>query len=116
MRVATLLLCLLLAACQTTGEQPAAEAAMAPAPAASVAPSPPVARAPGSGGGARGGAVTAATRGGGEPVEVTADSLTQARADCWMKVEGQKALRAIDQRVSFVDKCVAEQMKAKPNP
>jgi hypothetical protein len=88
---------------------------MAPAPAASAAAGPPVGRSPGSGGGARGGAVTAAARGGGEPVEPGADPLTQARADCWMKVEGQKALRAIDQRVTFVDKCVAEQMKAKPN-
>jgi hypothetical protein len=38
----------------------------------------------------------------------------QARADCWMKVETQKALRGIDQRVAYVDRCVAEQIKDKP--
>ena len=70
----------------------------------------------GVGGGARGGATTASARGDGEPGEVRPDPLTQARADCWMKVETQKGLRGIDQRSAFVDKCVAEQLKSKPSP
>ena len=109
MRLATLLLCLSLAGC-ATGGQSAPEAA---APASSMVASSPTARSPGSAGGARGGAVTAAARGG-EPVDAGPDALTQARADCWMKVESQKALRSIDQRIAFIDKCVADQMKARP--
>jgi hypothetical protein len=120
MRVATLLLCLSVAACQTAAEKPAAELAAPAAPASTANPStvaaPPVARSSGSGGGARGGATTAAARGGGEPVEVTVDPLTQARADCWMKVERDRGLRSIDQRSAFVDKCVADQMKNGPKP
>ena len=73
-------------------------------------------RSSGAGGGARGGATTASARGDGEPVEVRPDPLTQARVDCWMKVESQKGLRSIDQRSAFVDKCVAEQLKSKPSP
>ena len=106
-RTASLLVALSLAAC-TGGVLPAPDGA---APSAAAA-SPPAAPPSGSGGGARGGATTAAARG--EPVEVPPDLLMQARADCWSKVEGQKALRGIDQRVAFVDKCVAEQMKPKP--
>jgi hypothetical protein len=120
MRVATLLLCLSVAACQTAGEKPAAELAAPAAPASTVHPSAvaaaPAARSAGSGSGARGGSATAAARGDGEPVEAAADPLTQARADCWMKVEGDKRLRGIDQRSAFVDKCVAEQMKNGPKP
>jgi hypothetical protein len=118
MRVASLLPCLTLAACMLTGEETAPEAvsAAAAAPAASVVTSPPTARSSGVGGGARGGTTTASARGGGEPGEVRPDPLTQARVDCWMKVESQKGLRAIDQRSAFVDKCVAEQLKSKPSP
>lgn len=90
MRVATLLLCLTLAACAGT---PAPEAA---APAAA-AVGPPPARS-------------------GEPDENRPDAVTQARVDCWMKVEGQKSLHGIDQRIAFVDKCVSQQLKSKPNP
>jgi hypothetical protein len=126
LRVAALLPCLALPACMVTGEPdaagppaaaPAASAVAsppAPAPVSSAA-SPPTARwGSGGGGGARGGATTAAARG--EPVEVGPDILTQARAACWMKVEGQKGLRDIDRRSAFVDKCVAEQLKSNPNP
>ena len=119
MRVASLLPCLTLAACMLTGEETAPEAVSAPiaAPAGSAVMSPPAARSSGvGGGGARGGATTASARGSGEPVEVRPDPLTQARVDCWMKVESQKGLRAIDQRSAFVDKCVAEQLKSKPGP
>ncbi|MEA2980872.1 MAG: hypothetical protein QOF09_2695, partial [Alphaproteobacteria bacterium] len=62
--------------------------------------------------GPRGGAVTAAAQA--EPVEPAPDPLMQARADCWMAVEGKKEMRGIDQRIAFVDKCVAGKMKGKP--
>ncbi len=113
LRVAMLTLCLGLAACagsNTMSETP--PFAPAASPAASTPPNPSPARSAGPAGGARGGAATAAARG--EPVEVPPDPVMQARADCWMKVETQKALRGIDQRVAYVDKCVADQMKGKP--
>jgi hypothetical protein len=115
MRVAALLLGLPLAACMTTGDEAAAPVAAA-TPAASAVASPPPMRSSGSGGGPRGGATTAAARA--EPVAVEAgrDPLTQARADCWMMVEHKKEVRGIDQRIAFVDKCVAGQMKGKPKP
>jgi hypothetical protein len=116
MRVLSLLPCLALAACMLTGEETAPEAASAAAaaPASSAPASPPAVRSTGGGGGARGGATTASARGGGEPAEVRPDALTQARVDCWMKVETQKGLRAVDQRSAFVDKCVADEIKSKP--
>ena len=120
MRILSLLPCIMLAACMQTGEEaaPVAAAPAVAAPAASVASAvaSPTARSSGVGGGARGGATTASARGTGEPGEVRPDPLTQARVDCWMKVETQKGLRAIDQRSAFVDKCVAEQIKSKPSP
>jgi hypothetical protein len=45
------------------------------------------------------------------PAGSDAERLQQARSTCWMKVEQQKNLRGIDQRIAFVDKCVAEQSK-----
>ena len=115
MRVATLLLCFVLAGCLATSDKPAPETA-APAPAATVAapPSPPspARSSAGSGGGPRGGATTAAARG--EPVEVPPDPVIQARTDCWMAVEHQKSLRGLDQRIAYVDKCVADKSKPKP--
>jgi hypothetical protein len=122
MRAAILPLCLLLAACaggKLPGEQPAPQAAnMAPAPAAapSVAASPPPVRTAGSGGGARGGASTAAARAEVDPDAPNPgpDPVTQVRADCWMAVEHQKALRGIDQRITYVDKCVADHLKGMP--
>ena len=119
MRVVSLLLCFLLAGCLATGDQPAPQAAApAPAPTAAAPPAPPP-RSParssaGSGGGPRGGATTAAARG--EPEEVPPDPVIQARTDCWMAVEHQKNLRSLDQRIAFVDKCVADQMKSQPKP
>jgi hypothetical protein len=115
MRIAAPLLCLVLGACAgialPTAEPPAPQAASAPPPPAA---SPPAGRAASSAGGARGGAATAAARAPAEPVDPGADPLTQARADCWMKVEGQKSLRGIDQRIAYVDKCVTDQMKNVP--
>jgi hypothetical protein len=104
-----LLLLLCLGACGTLpGEQPAP--AVSSAPASAVAGSPSTARTAG-GGGARGGATTAGIQAPAEPVDPPPDPLTQARADCWMKVESQKGMRGIDQRIAFVDKCVTNQMK-----
>ena len=116
MRVAILLLCLCLAACtgpRFSGDEPEAAAApppSAPPPAAAVA-SPPPNRSAGTGVGPRGGATTAAARAPADPAEASADPVTQARADCWMKVERQKSVRGLDQRIAFVDKCVADQLK-----
>ena len=117
-RLASLLPCLALAACMLTGEETPPEAASAAtaAPAASAVTSRPAARSSSVGGDARGAAATASAQGDGEPVEVRPDPLTQARVDCWMKVESQKGLRAIDQRSAFVDKCVAAQLKSKRSP
>ncbi|MEI8150083.1 MAG: hypothetical protein WCG92_00595 [Hyphomicrobiales bacterium] len=127
MRSAMLLVCLGLAGLSlggcavggfSFGEPREPEATATPsavgAPGPSVAGNPATARSSGGGGGARGGAATAAARGAAEPVEVEADPLTKARADCWMKVESQKSLRGIDQRIGFVDKCVDSQMKNGP--
>ncbi len=124
MRVVSLLWCLVLAGCLATGDQPA-PGATSPAPASTVAAPPPgataaappspAARGPtGSAGGPRGGATTAAARS--EPEEVPPDPVIQARTDCWMAVEHQKNLRGLDQRIAFVDKCVADQMKSQPKP
>ena len=68
----------------------------------------------GSAGGPRGGGATAAARG--EPEEVPPDPVIQARTDCWMAVEHQKDLRGLDQRIAYVDKCVADQKKSQPKP
>lgn len=88
-------LCLCLAACAggtlpgeqpapaTTGFVPSVTAAPAGQAASSVEPAP------------------------GSPQE----RMQQAKVDCWMKVEHQKGLRGIDQRITFVDKCVADQIK-----
>jgi hypothetical protein len=85
-----------------------------PAPEASATAAAPVSA--GGASGARGGASTAAARAAADPDAPTpsADPVTQARADCWMKVEGQRALRGIDQRIAFVDKCVAGELKNGP--
>jgi hypothetical protein len=106
MRVATLPLCLMLAACAGTlpGEQPAPGAAAAPgataAPAAAAKP-------------ATGGPATAAKPVPASPPVSDSEFLRQARVDCWMKVEHQKGLRNIDRRILFVDKCVADAVKAR---
>jgi hypothetical protein len=40
-----------------------------------------------------------------------AERVQQARSACWMKVESEKNLRGIDQRIAYVEKCVNEQVK-----
>jgi len=45
------------------------------------------------------------------PEGSSAERVQQARAACWMKVEGEKNLRGIDQRIAYVEKCVNEQVK-----
>lgn len=119
--LSSLLLSLFLAGCLANGDQPPAPGAASPAPAAAVATPPPappssaLARSPagpGGGGGARGGASTAAARG--EPEEVPPDPVIQARTDCWMAVEHAKGVKGLDERIAFVDKCVAGKTKSKP--
>jgi hypothetical protein len=114
MRVVSLLLCLslcpLLAGCLATSDQPPAASA---APAASPAMRGSAGGGPvGGGGGPRGGASTAAARG--EPEEVPPDPVIQARTDCWMAVEHNKSVRGLDERIAYVDKCVAGKTGAKP--
>jgi len=108
-RITALLLCLPLAACAAGGALPGEQ----PAPDAGAAP---VLRSSANAGGARGGATPAAARADVEPADEVPDALTQARTDCWMMVEKKRELRGIDQRIAFIDKCVAGQMKSKPTP
>ena len=35
----------------------------------------------------------------------------KAKADCWMKYEGDKKIKNIDQRLSLVEKCVDETLR-----
>jgi hypothetical protein len=120
MRIAALLPCLLLTACLATGEQPAPEAsAVAAAPAAepsAAAAKPRPSSTRGGGSAADGGTTTSATRVAPPSTdpEERKDPLTQARVDCWMKLEHEKGVRDIDRRIVFVDKCVAEAMKRNP--
>ena len=92
--VATLPMMLLLAACAGSappGGQPASSSGLIPS-------------------------VTAAPRGQNAtsldpPEGSAAERVQQARAACWMKVESEKNLRGIDQRIAYVEKCVNEQVK-----
>ena len=86
MRVLILLLCVALAGCQTASDVARLEA---PAPAA--APS-----------GAAGPAA---------PAQRSVRDATEAKVICWGKVEREKRIRNIDQRIAFVDKCVAEELR-----
>ena len=116
MRVATLLLCLALAACATggklPGEQPTPEAAVAPGATGASAPAAAAARTPAAA--SRQGAQAQAQAASAPPpaAEPGPDALTQARVDCWMKVEHQKGMRNIDKRIAFVDKCVDDAVKS----
>jgi len=40
------------------------------------------------------------------------DRAQKVRAQCWMKVEHEKNLRGIDQRIGYVEKCVATQLRS----
>ena len=108
-----LLLCPLLAACAAGGfpggSFPIAGPAPEPAPAATSTPPT---------GHARGGAATAAAQAAADhdAPSPTDDPVIQARADCWMKVETQRALKGIDQRIAYVDKCVANELRYGPKP
>lgn len=122
LQLAALMPCLALAACLADGNQPAPQASAAspqdipatPAPSASqssTAGAPSGRRAAGGGSGAGGGATTAAARAPAVDAEDRKDPLTQARVDCWMKVEHEKNMKDVDRRIAFVDKCVAATMK-----
>jgi hypothetical protein len=93
MRAMILLLALVLAGCNTT-RSPSVDLQPAAAPPPPAAP-PPAAPAPSSADGPRG-----------------ARDVTEAKVICWGKVERDKRVRSIDQRIAYVEKCVAEQMKA----
>jgi hypothetical protein len=110
--------CVLLAGCSGAvfgpdGAAPdtaAAPVSAAPPAAAPSRPTPPA----GGGSSASGGARTAASRPPPpDPTEPQNDPLTQARVDCWMKVEQQHFVRDIDKRIAFVDKCMAQATKGK---
>jgi len=45
------------------------------------------------------------------PEGSSAERSQKARAQCWMKVEHEKNLRGIDQRIAYVDKCVTAQLR-----
>jgi hypothetical protein len=95
MRVATLLVCLLLTAC-AGAKLPGDDSVWS---ISSYLPS-----------------VTAAPTGQGatslDPPEGSAAERAQkARAQCWMKVEHEKNLRGIDQRIGYVEKCVTAQVR-----
>lgn len=127
-RALPLLLCLSFGACAggvslPNAELPSAAAGTPPpaaAPQTAAAPAAPPQRSgrsttSGASGGARGGSITAAATAPAEPLDPGVDPLTQARADCWVKVEANRALRGnVDQRAAFVDKCVADRMKGVP--
>jgi hypothetical protein len=87
MRALTMLLCLSLAACAAT--PPAGDPIGASSDAAA---------------GAGQASASAAPTG-------ESERVTQARVECWAKVEQQKGLRSIDSRIAFVDKCVAAALK-----
>jgi hypothetical protein len=91
MRVLVLLLCVALAGCTTTGQTPTDIVAAAPAPAAAppAAAGAPAARAPRN-----------------------ARDATEAKVICWGRVEREKRIKSIDQRIAFVDKCVADELRA----
>ena len=109
MRIATLLLCLSLAACAgitLPSEPPPQDIAIAPAAARAPIVSAPIA------------AVATAPA---QPVAAAApqtsamsdpERLQQARVDCWAKVERQGRVRDIDRRIAFVDKCLADELKS----
>jgi hypothetical protein len=96
LKAAILSMCLLLTACagaKLPGEQPAPGSAYTPS-------------------------VTAAPRGQtatslDPPAGSDGERVQQARAACWMKVESEKNLRGIDQRVTYVEKCVNDQVKSR---
>jgi hypothetical protein len=99
MRALTLLLCLPLAGCAgmsrlSNDPEPAAmtaPAAAAPAPAVAAAAAPAASPPPAPG----------------------PRDTTEAKVICWGKVEREKQrVRTIDQRIAYVERCVAEQMKA----
>jgi len=108
MRIATLLLCLSLAACAgitLPSEQPPQDIAIAPAAARAPIVSAPIAAiatAPAA-------PVVAAPQ-----ISDLSDPerLRQARVDCWAKVERQGRVRDIDRRIAFVEKCLADELKA----
>lgn len=116
MRAIILLPCLLFAACAIGGvpslnAQSAPPAAVAADPNDAAAPPPeskPKRRAPHPAG-ARNANPARPPDDNPDAPNTAGDPVLQARADCWMAVEKQKAIRNnLDARIAFVDKCLAE--------
>ena len=126
LRIVTLLLCLALAACAgtnagletTPSSDPAATPAASPA-ADQTVPVPVPGNSPATPPAARRGAPQAA-RGASAPAvpepeaELSLqDRIMQARVNCWAEVDKQRALRDIDSRIVWVDKCIADRTKVR---
>jgi hypothetical protein len=96
MRLATLLMCLLLTGCaggKLPGGEDSTSSISSYLPSAIAAPS----------------GQSAASL---DPPEGSAAERAQkARAQCWMKVEHEKNLRGIDQRIAYVEKCVTAEVR-----
>jgi hypothetical protein len=91
LRIATLLVCLMLAACAGgkmpgTSDTTSSISSFLPSSFSTPALDPPE----------------------GSPAD---DRTVKTRAQCWAKVEHEKNLRGIDQRVGYVDRCVAAQLQ-----
>lgn len=122
MRAAILLICLCLAGCAapTAAVAPDGTSPSASAPSLSPSSAVPSPAAPASAAPSREAPSPAAPSPAAQtaappepqPELPEADRLMQARAECWMKVERAKIARDIDRRITFVDKCVADAMKA----
>ncbi len=114
MRVVTVLLCLALAACAgTTGldtDPPATPAAPVAATEPAAADAAPAAR-PSAPQAARGTSAPPAPQP--TPEVSPQERLMQARTDCWSEVDKQRALRTIDTRMAWVEKCIADRTKAR---
>src|SRR5262245_12380820 len=80
---------------------PAAPPQAEPAP-VTPAPTAPVQRGAPAGRSAQGAAPASA------PARQTAATPEEIKAQCWMKYEGDKKIKNIDQRLALVEKCIAE--------
>ena len=118
MRAAMLLLCLTLAGCITTaddpahptdGSKPAATPAQPAAPNAT--PATPPRRAPAQA--LRGSSAPPATAPEPEP---QTDPVLAIRQTCWSQVDRNKTLRTLEARADWVDKCIADKSKALAGP
>ena len=111
MRVVIVLLCLALAAC--AGTDAALDTASGANPAATAAASPAIEPAAPSGAPQAARGTSAPPAPAPEPVLSPQERVMQARTNCWMEVDKQRALRTIDTRMAWVEKCIADRTKAR---